>query len=124
MSKMQIKFDAPEEIKKMIEGYAAEEGSSQKQAICDLIKTGWITKHQDILSQELMTNLRTVMDSVSQADMRAREDSLDAVTQDISDQMIAVKAVLVTCMLMMGQGDIELIKAKYEQALKIVLDMD
>ena len=108
----------------MIEGYAAEEGSSQKQAICDLIKTGWITKHQDILSQDLMTNLRTVMDSVSQADMRAREDSLDAVTQDISDQMIAVKAVLVTCMLMMGQGDIELIKAKYEQALKIVLDMD
>lgn len=48
---MQTKFDAHDNVAKMIEGYTAEEGISKKEAVNELVRAGWIAKHRTF-SQE------------------------------------------------------------------------
>lgn len=87
----QTKFDAHDDVVKMIEGYAAEEGISKKEAINDLIRAGWIAKHQDLLEGSLISDLRLVMEAMLQADKRDREDELDALLVEIDSQLSPVR---------------------------------
>lgn len=84
---MQTKFDARDDVVKMIHGYMAEEGVTKKEAINDLIEAGWIAKHQDVLAGSLVADLRLVMEAVMQADRRDREDELDELLVEIDARM-------------------------------------
>lgn len=89
----QTKFDAHDDVVKMIEGYAAEEGISKKEAINELIKAGWIAKHQDLLAGSLVSDLRLVMEAILQADRRDREDELDSLLVEIDSRLAPVRAL-------------------------------
>lgn len=89
----QTKFDAHDDVVKMIEGYAAEEGISKKEAINELIKAGWIAKHQDLLAGSLISDVRLAMEAVLQADRRDREDELDSLLVEIDSQLAPVRAL-------------------------------
>lgn len=88
---MQTKFDARDDVVKMVEGYMAEEGVTKKDAINDLIEAGWIAKHQNVLAGSLVADLRLVMEAVMQADRRDREDELDELLMEIDTRMAPVR---------------------------------
>ena len=89
----QTKFDAHDDVVKMIEGYAAEEGISKKEAINELIRAGWVAKHQDLLAGSLVSDVRLAMEAILQADRRDREDEIDSLLVEIDSQLAPVRAL-------------------------------
>lgn len=74
---MQTKFDAREDVVRMIEGYAAEERISKKDAINALIEAGWRALHEDVIARPAIAGMRDALEAVLHADRRDREDQLD-----------------------------------------------
>ena len=119
---MQIKFDAEEEVAKLVRGYAAEEGITQKKAINDLIRSGWTAKHGDLLQTDLMDNLDRVMSAIAAADARDREDEAAEMAAAIEDNLLGVKAAAIACMLFNGgTEDLPRMLRCYEEAIDIAL---